>query len=473
MEPAVDAMTSWQNSYTRIIIIFVLVTLVQCIIVGIAFNSSWIQDLQHNFPKYRCNPVVMPFVGIVGQDPSANFNFCVQNIFNSKAAEVFAPIYGILGTFQEVLMTIVNSAMSLRGMFANFFSGVEKFITSIRNKIQYLLNNVRMSFIRIFNLMGKVYGSMFAVLFMGQSAMIAAFNLADNDLIKFLFEFCFAPDTPIQMADGSYKPICDVSIGDKLMAIPGSFGPQRGSQTVPVVESVFRFSGQHTPMVQLHGVTLSSQHYVRGIDGTMIPASAHPSAVACGSIPELVCLNVSGHRFLVGTDGLIVADYDEHSSASVVAATQQVAGKALNGVASNSDLADEYTLGVGEHTEVELIDGSWKRIDEVRLGDVLRHSGVVLGIVQESSSSVVVSPEGIVYGPSQYVYDSETHRWIRAIHKYPVSDNESHIVYNVVTQRTSAIHMRGAGGESYIRDYREVPLPEMEAAYEKEFLTAQ
>jgi hypothetical protein len=324
-----------------------------------------------------------------------------------------------------------------------------------------------MSFIRIFNLMGKVYGSMFAVLFMGQSGMIAAFNLADNDLVKFLFEFCFAPDTPIQMADGSFKPIIDIQIGDRLAALVGK-------TEGPVVESVFRFSGHSTPMVKLNNVILSSQHYVMGPLGSMIPACSHPDAVAVSSIPELVCLNVSGHRFSVGHTGLIVADYDEHSSEAVIAETQAVASRALNGADFGDEVVAHYTLGIGGETEVELHDGSWKRTDTLAIGDSLRHAGVVLGLVQESCSEVVVSPEGIVYAPSQFVYDHVAHRWVRAAQRWPGGVKvETRVLYNVISQHTSAIHMRGPVGDMYIRDYREVPLPDMEAAYEKEFLVTQ
>ena len=467
MEPPVDVMTSWQNSYTRIIIIFVLVTFVQLLLVFFAFNSQWLKDIQQNFPKYRCNPVVIPMAGLFGYNTVDNFNFCVQGVFNAKAAEVFIPIYGILGTFQQVLATVVNAAMSIRGMFSNFFTGVENFITSLRNKIQYLMNSVRMSFIRIFNLMGKVYGSMFAVLFMGQSGMIAAFNLADNDLVKFLFEFCFAPDTPVEMADGSFKPIIDIQIGDTLAKLPGQ-------TNAPVVESVFRFSGHSTPMVRLDNVILSSQHYVLSSDGSMIPARSHPDAVPVPSIPELVCLNVSGHRFFVGQEGLIVADYDEHSSEAVIAETQAVAARALNGGDIDTEVVAHYTLGIGGETEVELHDGTWKRTDTLVIGDSLRHAGVVLGLVQESCSEVVVSPQGIVHAPSQFVYDHDAHRWVRAAQRWPGGVKvEQRVLYNVISQRTSAIHMRasaGREGDEYIRDYREVPLPDMEAAYEKEFL---
>jgi hypothetical protein len=207
----------------------------------------------------------------------------------------------------------------------------------------------------------------------------------------------------------------------------------------------------------------------------MIPAGSHPAAVAVSSIPELVCLNVSGHRFLVGHEDLVVADYDEHSSEAVIAETQAVASRALNGGKVDDEVVAQYTLGIGGETEVELDDGSWKRTDTLVIGDSLRHAGVILGLVQESCDEIVVSPQGIVHAPSQFVYDHATHKWTRAAQQWPGGIKvERRTLYNMISQNTSAIHMRApfveAPNDEYIRDYREVPLPDMEAAYEKEFL---
>jgi hypothetical protein len=108
---------------------------------------------------------------------------------------------------------------------------------------------------------------------------------------------------------------------------------------------------------------------------------------------------------------------------------------------------------------------------------MLKHAGTVLGIVKEVSKDVVVSPQGIAFAPSQFVYDTMTNKWVRAARRWSAGlvSNKYGILYSLITQRTSSIHMRGGAGkiDTYIRDYREVPLPEMESAYEKEFLTAQ
>jgi len=460
-----ERLTAWKEGYTRTIIVFVLITAVQIGLLVGAFQLHLLADIKKNFGDYRCNPLFMPFVGNFGYNPIDNFNFCVQSIFHGKAAEVFAPIYSILGTFQGVLMTIVNSALSIRGMFSNFLGGVENFIASVRNKIQFLMNNVRMSFIRILNVMGKVYGSMFAVLFMGQSAMTAAFNLGNNDLVKFLFEFCFAPNTQVKMADGTYKAIKDVVIGDVLAEVPNNKSP--------VVTSVFRFAGGSTPMVRIGDVVVSGAHYVLAGSAGMVPAAAHPDAVWAGSVPELVCLNVSGHRFRVGAEDLLVADYDEHDTAAVVDETQRIAARALNGRADGEAPVMDYSLGVAGSSEVLMADGAWKRMDSIAIGDEVKHSGKVLGVVCEQCDTTVVSPSGIVFSAAQLVYDSSANQWKRSANYWsrgPAGGAKT--LYTIFTMNSSTISIRKGTSVEFIRDYREAPLPEMESAYEKEFLVA-
>jgi len=463
-----ERMTVWKEGYTKIIIVFVLVTLVQIGLLFVAFQLHLLAGIKNNVADYRCNPLFMPFMGNFGLDPIENFNFCVQGVFNAKAAEVFTPIYAILAVFQNVLVTVVDAALSIRDMFKNFLTGVEQFIASVRNKIQFLMNNVRMSFIRILNLMGKVYGSMFAVLFMGQSAMTAAFNLADNDLVKFLFEFCFAPETLVKMSDGSYKEIKDVKIGDVLASVPNNESP--------VVTSVFRFAGSRTPMVAIGDVVVSAAHYVAGSDGDgeMIPAASHQLARTVASIDELICLNVSGHRFSVGGgDGLVVADYDEHETPAVVIETQRVADAALNGgFGFNIDSAVlDYSLGVDGESLVLMEDGSWKPVASVKVGDRVKYSGAVLGVVCEHCNSTVVGANGIVYSEAQFTYDNCANKWVRAANRWSAQGGARNL-YSIITEKTSAVVIRKEDITEFIRDYREVPLPEMESAYEKEFLIA-
>jgi hypothetical protein len=132
----------------------------------------------------------------------------------------------------------------------------------------------------------------------------------------------------------------------------------------------------------------------------------------------------------------------------------------------------DYSLGICGSTEVEMANGEWKRMDSVALGDDLKHSGKVLGVVRELCAKTVVSPAGIVFSRAQLVYDAAEHKWKRSANRWTDNDGDTTTLYSVFTVNCSVISIRKGESVEYIRDYREAPLPEMEDEYEKEFLVA-
>jgi hypothetical protein len=318
-----------------------------------------------------------------------------------------------------------------------------------------------MSFLKINNLMGKVYGTMYAVIWMGTSALTAVDNLANNDLVKFMMEFCFHPDTRIQRADGSFVEISKIQIGDILAPIPNN--PK------PTVTSVFRFDGTKTPLVTIGDVRVSNSHYVEHIQ-QMIHAEDHPDAVSIPPTSTLICLNVSGHRFGIGEQHLVVADYDEHESDHVQEATQTVANQALNGKHTKQVYVSDYNLGIDKEYEVKMSDGSWTPISNVEIGSSVWNSGKVLGKVAEQGSVQRSLDKGISMAPAQLCYNLKTEQWERIETMLGKTEFFDTILYSLITERCSTLCVRLAGKEHFIRDYREVPLPEMEDAYDAEFL---
>ena len=116
------------TSWTWTMVKFIVMTLVFLIALIMMVTVGNLNEISKNFPKYRCNPILMPFAGSFGYDAKENFDFCLTNIFNGKAAQIFAPIYGILGSFTDVVKQITNVALGLRQLFANFLFGVNNFI---------------------------------------------------------------------------------------------------------------------------------------------------------------------------------------------------------------------------------------------------------------------------------------------------------------------------------------------------------
>ena len=254
-ELALADLAKWEKNWTSTMIKTCIMTAIFTICLVLLFTLGSFQEITHNFAKYRCNPLIMPFASNFGYDTKENFNFCLTSIFNGKAAEIFQPVYNLLGSFTSVINLVVNVALGIRKLFSNFLLGVNSFVRNARDRIQGLFFSIRMSFLKLNNLMARVYGTMYAVIWMGTSAMTAGFNLGDNDLVKFLFEFCFDPTTPIQLEDGRFVPISELKIGDRLIPHVGNLNP--------VVTSIFRFDGTNTPMVKIRDVTMSPEHYAK------------------------------------------------------------------------------------------------------------------------------------------------------------------------------------------------------------------
>jgi hypothetical protein len=461
---AATATMEWQNAMMTNVIRFVIITGLLIVEFVILVFGTTVAQIGNDWPRYRCKPYIMPLASLFGHDSAENFQFCMKESYTSESSQSFAPLYAILSQFTGTVGIMVDTANGMRQLLGNFMTTTKTFVWNVKAKIDALLFQLRLSFLKMQTLMNRVYGTMYSIVWMGTSALTAGTNLSENDLVKFLFEFCFHPDTIIRMADGVDKRIADIRVGDTVT--DGLF-PRR-------VISTFRFNGFRTPMVRIGRDILSAKHLVRYPNATWGPAEGYPDAIPVPVIPELVCLNVEGHRFVTAA-GLLVADYDESESPNTVLAAQLAAQGALNGGASattsgrscvpRDPLVANYALGVDPTTKVELEDSTWIPMSEVEVGERLYGGLEVVGVVEEETEHVC-SVEGIHMTPAQLVWYTKTSGWNRAIHLNGDSTtSEPQTFRQVITATVGPIHVRKDGKDLWIRDYREAPLPEMEDAY--------
>jgi hypothetical protein len=293
---------------------------------------------------------------------------------------------------------------------------------------------------------------MYSMIWMGTSALTSAMSLPDNGLVKFIIGFCFDPNTVVHMADGTTKLIKHIQIGDLL----------KGGRAT----SVFRFDGSRTPMVQIGDVVISSNHLVQCPDGVWRVAEAHPDATPVPSIPDILCLNVEGHRFTVGIEHVLqVADYDESESDLVVSTAQQLAEAGLNAGLTGPVIKD-YSLGFEPDAEIRISESEWIGVSDIAIGRELYGGQTVMGLVEEECASVC-RMGSIRLSSAQLVFTGS--EWKRAGTVLPVetSDVPTRLV-QVITDRVGPLCLRRGTSLVWIRDYREAPLPEMEDVYQGE-----
>lgn len=454
-KPSIDVLIKAyeQNFYYNLFYVVIL-TIVLVVVLFTVFIGGSIADVTRNWPAYRCNPIIMPFASLYGYNASDNFNFCMKSIFNANVAGVMGPIYGLMSGFTDIAGNIANSANSFRYLIANLLNGMDRLMSGYRDRFQFILFTIRMSFIKIRSLMGRLYGTFYSVIFMALSGLTAAKNLATNDLVMFLLEFCFDPETPIELADGSVKALSAIVIGDRLKTVDG---------VEPVVTSIFTFDGSATPMVRI-GHTLVSREHFTFHNKEWIKAGEHPDAVAADSIPALTCINTSTHVFEVR--GVVFADYDESGDSTVVAVTQSLAEMLLNG-GLHGDMVEAtggYELGLSAAMPVVMYDGSTVALGSVKIGDKLLGGGVVQGLIQEQCTWSVTLPNGHVVSASQLLWDSDFSMWRRAAIVYPETCKK--LAVPIVLHHLTVTNNIIESVDCMFRDYREVNEPDMEKAYE-------
>ena len=104
--------------------------------------------------------------------------------------------------------------------------------------------------------------------------------------------YCFDPNTPIQMADGSEKKIKEIQLGDQT----------KGGE----VTGVFQFKASD----EIHdykGVTVAGSHYVKE-DGKFIMVKDSPLSVKIDKIPVVYSLDTTGRRIFI--KDIEFADYN-------------------------------------------------------------------------------------------------------------------------------------------------------------------
>lgn len=420
------------------------------------FIGTWIgmigaadaAEIKKNWPKYRCRPNVMPFAALYGHNTGENFNFCLMNMFSQEMGTALGPVFQILGTMVTTLMTLLEAANSIRVQFATMMGGINTMFQNFADRFKQLMAAVKMSVYRIQLLMGRLYGTFFALIYMSIAGMTAMQNFTETVLFDFLDTFCFDPDTPVLIVGKGTIPVKEVQIGDVFEQTKGS------------VTATFQFAAPGQKMVDLRGVLVSTNHYVNS-EGKWIQAGDHPEASPKGAWTggqerPLICFNTSDHKIPIGD--LTFLDYDETEDADQE--TMNWIDSKLNGTHFQKERDFSYSACLDGKTQIRMKDGSTKKLQEIRLGETVS-TGLVAGVIQKQTTAVCHLPTGERVAPGLSVW--ETDRWERAGDQSPrVQLERPEIFWSLVVVSSASIET--AAG-TMVRDYVEVHSPEAEQFY--------
>lgn len=427
-----------------------LVVIAVGIFVAIEYGSN-ISSIQENWPEYRCQPHIMPFAGLFGHNINENFQFCIQQIIQENTKGIAGPFAQGMGGFTSVLMNLMKSANSFRTMLATLVGGVFKIISEFKARMTALMSRVKITASRMKAMMYRVYGTMFAVMYMGMSAQTGIANFGDSFIFKFIDTFCFPPEQPISLYDGTVVPISTVKVGDILL---------NGHR----VETTYKFAADGQDMVILGNVTVSSNHFVR-FDGKWRMAKDHPDARVLGPWRgglerPLICLTTHDHIIPIGS--YIFADYDETNEGD--AFTREWVGNSLNGKKQKilPHPNESYEVGSPSSTKVLTLKG-YKALSTINLGDMITEKAKVVGIQVSETSDICRLPGDQLVAAGALLWSPLKGEWIRAYTMYPIEKVLDPI--ETIALFVSPGAQYTLEGNYIVRDAMEVYSPDTKAAY--------
>jgi len=424
---------------------FLIITL---IFLGALVGLSKMSDLdkvKNEWDKYRCRPDVMIMADYYGHDSTENLEFCLKSGFDKRARDAIGPFYTYLKAFVDILVTMLESLNSIRMVFATLVGSVTQVFSEFSSRIKALFYRFQMTAIRLKFLMGRVFASMYAVIFMGMSGIKATQNFSNTFLFKFLDTFCFDPTTPVLIKKKGKIPIRDVCIGDRF-------------ESGETVTATFAFEANGQSMVTIDGILVSTNHYILHKD-KWIRADSHPDAVvapdwAGGSENPLICLNTDNHSFRIGN--YLFRDYDETAAGDKEA--MELSLKMLNGGYKGAEYSLKNTTSAcSAATLIKTADGLVPAYS-IQLGTQLTQ-GRVIAVIRKESDEVCVY-NGTRFAPGTAVWTGSVWERVGSLVKSEKITPCSY--YSFVVSPSACIETVFG---TMFRDYMEVHSPDMENPY--------
>ena len=281
------------NGYDIILTIVILLIFVFLFLAPLF--SVGIQKIQNNWVQYRCNPIVMPFAGLFGEDPSKTFTYCSQTMMKDYMTYLLMPLQNAVNVTQNVgggLETAINDA---RKVISSTRSFVTMIVQSIFGVILNIVVEIQKVIINMKDMVAKLVGIMTAILYMVYGSMTSMQSAWKGPPGKMVRSLCFKPTTSIRLINGNIKEIQHLKLGDVL---------NDGS----VIEGVLKLRNTSGELFYKlnegeneEPIYVTGSHLIRNNEGQFIPVKNFHEAIKTKSKSDiLICLMTSTNRIVIG-----------------------------------------------------------------------------------------------------------------------------------------------------------------------------
>ena len=417
------------DQYSSSVLLFIIITIILFLIISYCYVMINIKPIADDWTNQRCIPTNIPFAGLINKPEGStvaeytaeNFTYCTQNVLSSITSVAVEPITFTVNALNSIANGIKEAIQSIRGMFDKIRTYFQSISEEIMGRIMNIMIPLQQIIVSFKDFIMKMQGGMTAALYtsMGtyytlQSLMgaiaqfiitiliaiaviVAIFWLtpftigaAISGTVTFMLIAipmaiiltfmtnvlhiqtnlsipsikCFDKNTIIEMSNGSTKTIKNICIGDYLI-------------NNNEVTAIIKVETKGSKMYSLDDIIVSDSHIIF-YKNNWIPIYKHPDAKIIQSYnePYLYCLNTS--KKIIKIKNHIFTDWDEIYNESIM----KVKNNLIYPIKKKADIHKYLDSGFNSITKIKMYNGKYKKIKNIKIGDILENKIIVYGIVK-------------------------------------------------------------------------------------------
>ena len=125
--------------------------------------AAMAKNIEKNWPKYKCNPIVIPMAGFLGKDAVKNFTECVGEIQGGFMDLFLAPLKYSMGMMVNMGSILTDATNSLRNMFSSLVDGILGMFGSIIGLFLNVSIQFQQMLINLRDLIMKLLGTIYTI----------------------------------------------------------------------------------------------------------------------------------------------------------------------------------------------------------------------------------------------------------------------------------------------------------------------
>ena len=427
-----NKLTYW-DSYGTHVVISILTISVFLWFTSYYYILNNLEPIKTDWVNQRCNPIVMPFAGIINKPPNKtnieftgeNFTFCTQNIIKNFAGYVTKPISYASFVLSQFFLMILKVLNSIRKMLSKMREQLASIAKVIFSRILNIVISLQEFFIYLRDIFAKTIGiltSGFYVLlgsyFTLKSSIGALFEaivIILFILIGMIIPLWVIPITypmaavltgvflAIALPLGIIAIIMNQVMGTTLSGIPkvpkcfDSHTKLNENIKIKdvkigtciddsIVTSKIKLSSKQEKLYNVNGIQVTGNHKIYQNDKLINVKDYEKAELVNRDHFELYSINTNSKH--IKLNNIYFTDYDE-MTANEILKLRHIFKNETNIKPKTLDFIHHYFDG-GFHkdTWIKLIDGRYKNICDITCDDVLEDLVNVIGVVEIKSDDL-------------------------------------------------------------------------------------